>query len=116
MPVTIRLTRTGRKNIATYRLVAADHRFRRDGRFLEMLGTYQPQKNPKQFTINTERVAYWIGQGAVPSETVANLLKQDRFSEKAAGLKKGLSLDSLAIARRPEPKLRPKKRKEKKAE
>ncbi|MDD5672781.1 MAG: 30S ribosomal protein S16 [Chitinivibrionales bacterium] len=109
MSVTIRLTRTGTNNIARYRLVAADHRFKRDGRFLEMLGSYNPQANPKEFSIKTERVIHWLKQGARPSETVMNLLKQDRFFEKMEGLKKGLTLDSLNITRKAEPKKKAKK-------
>jgi len=102
LSVMIRLARTGRKKIATYRLVAADSRMKRDGRFLEVLGTYYPQLSPKQFTIKTDRVAYWLKQGAEPSETVANLLKQDRFADKAQALEKGVPLD--AISRLPERK------------
>jgi small subunit ribosomal protein S16 len=98
----IRLARTGRKKIARYRIVAADSRRSRDGRFLETLGTYNPQANPKEFKINNERVAYWIGQGAQPSETIANLLKQDRHSEKLAAVVKGVPVES--ITRLPERK------------
>ena len=74
-----------------------------------MLGTYNPQAKPKEFTINTERIIHWIKQGAYPSETVMNLLKQDRFFEKMEGLGKGLSLESLNITRKPEAKKKAKK-------
>ena len=78
MSVKIRLTRTGRKKIVRYRVVVADGRMKRDGRFLENIGTYDPQANPKKFQFKLDRVAYWLKQGAEPSETVMNLLKQDR--------------------------------------
>jgi small subunit ribosomal protein S16 len=100
----IRLARTGRKKVATYRLVAADSRMKRDGRFLEMLGTYYPQTTPKQFKIKADRIAHWLKLGAQPSETVANLLKQDRFAEKAEALTKGVGLDTLTLERLPERK------------
>ncbi len=109
MTVKIRLARTGRKNVSRFRIVAIDSHKKRDGRFLEVLGTYNPQQTPKQFTIKTERVSYWLGQGAQPSETVRNLLKQDRFYEKVEGIKKGLSADSLNLERIPERKRKPKK-------
>jgi small subunit ribosomal protein S16 len=99
----------GRKNVSRFRIVAIDAHKKRDGRFLEILGTYNPQQTPKQFTVNTERVSYWIGQGAQPSETVGNLLKQDRFFEKVEGIKKGLGAESLNIERLPDRKRKPKK-------
>ena len=88
---------------------------KRDGRFLEVLGNYNPQATPKQFTVNAPRMAHWIKQGAEPSETVANLLKQDRFSEKVEALAKGLEPETLNLERLPERVRKPKKRKEKKA-
>jgi small subunit ribosomal protein S16 len=95
--------------VSRFRIVAIDSHKKRDGRFLEILGTYNPQQNPKQFTINTERVAYWLAQGAQTSETIHNLLKQDRYFEKAEGLKKGLSVETLNLERLPERKRKPKK-------
>jgi len=108
LAVKIRLARTGRKKIATYRVVAADSRTQRDGRFLETIGFYDPQTNPKTFEFKTDRVAYWIRQGAIPTLTVKNLLRQDRFYEKAAELDKGTALESIAIERKPERKRKPK--------
>jgi small subunit ribosomal protein S16 len=107
--VIIRLTRTGTNKIARYRLVAADHRFKRDGRFLEVLGTYNTQASPKEFTIKTERVIHWLKLGARPSDTVQNLLKEDRFYEKMEGIGKGLTVESLNLIRKPEGKKRAKK-------
>lgn len=102
--VKIRLARSGRKKVSTYRIVAADSRMRRDGRFLEMLGTYNPQADPKQFTIKTDRVAHWLNRGAQPTETVRNLLVQDRFFQKAEALEKGLDPETLNVERLPERK------------
>ena len=109
MTVKIRLARTGRKNISRFRIVAIDSRKKRDGSFLEILGAYNPEQQPKQFTIKTERVAYWLGKGAQPSETIHNMLKQDRFYEKLEGIKKGLDAQHLNMERLPDRKRKPKK-------
>lgn len=114
MPVKIRLARTGRNKIAKYRVVAIDSRMPRDGRFLENLGTYDPQANPKKFEFKTERVAHWIKQGAQPSETVKNLLDQDRFFDKMEALEKGISIESMNLERLPERKHKAKPKKQKK--
>ncbi len=73
----IRLQRTGRKNLASYRLVVAEKARAVKGRFLGILGHYLPQQNPKVFKIEQEKVADWISKGAIPSETVARLLKKE---------------------------------------
>lgn len=109
MPVKIRLARVGRKKLSYYRIVAADSRTARDGRFLEMLGTYNPQANPKEFLLKTDRIAYWVEQGAVPTVTVKNLMKQDGFETKADAVKKGLSVEAVAVERKGERKRKPKK-------
>ena len=70
MAVKIRLARGGRKKLARYRVVAADSRSPRDGRFIETLGYYNPQAEPKEFKLNAERIGYWMDQGAKPSDTV----------------------------------------------
>jgi small subunit ribosomal protein S16 len=101
----------GRKNVSRYRIVAIDMHKSRDGRFLEILGSYNPQQDPKRFSIKTDRVAYWLEKGAQPSETMHNLLKQDRFFEKMEGLKKGLSVEALNLERLPDRKRKPKTRK-----
>lgn len=110
MTVKIRLARGGRKKVARYRIVAADSRSPRDGRFIETLGTYNPQADPKEFTCNVERIGHWIKNGAEVSETVKNLLAQDRFSEKLEAVGKGLDISTLDIQRKPERKRRPKKK------
>lgn len=109
MPVKIRLARAGRKKLSCYRIVAADSRARRDGRFLETLGTYNPQSNPKEFTLKVERIVHWLGQGAVPTVTVKNLLKQDGISGKIEALGKGIAPEAAGIERKGERKRKPKK-------
>ena len=76
MAVVLRMTRRGAKKKPFYRIVAADSRSPRDGKFLEMLGTYDPLKSENNIKIDTEKVASWIKKGAKPSETVASLLKK----------------------------------------
>ena len=76
MAVVLRMTRRGAKKKPFYRIVAADSRSPRDGKFLEMLGTYDPLKSKNNIKIDSEKVASWIKKGAKPSETVASLLKK----------------------------------------
>ncbi len=71
----IRLARTGAKKQPSYRVVVIDRERSRDGRFVEMVGHYNPRRKPAEVVINRERVDYWIHQGARPSETVRSLLK-----------------------------------------
>ncbi|MBI4843826.1 MAG: 30S ribosomal protein S16 [Nitrospirae bacterium] len=73
--VKIRLTRKGSKKQPFYRIVAIDSRKRRDGVFLENIGTYNPLTDPSEIKIDTERAKYWLGCGAQPSSTVKKLLK-----------------------------------------
>jgi small subunit ribosomal protein S16 len=81
--VKIRLTRGGRKKRPFYRIVAADSRMPRDGRFLEVLGHYNPISDPKEFKIKTDRLNHWVEQGALLSDTVASLLKKFPTTEAA---------------------------------
>ena len=113
MSVKIRLARTGRKKIMRYRVVVADSRMQRDGRFLENIGTYDPQSNPKKFVFKLDRVAHWLKQGAEPTETVRNLLKQERFGEKMEAISKGVA-ETAVIERLPERKRKSKPKTEKK--
>ena len=76
MAVVLRMTRRGAKKKPFYRIVAADSRSPRDGKFLEMLGTYDPLKSEDNIKIDAEKVASWVKKGAKPSETVASLLKK----------------------------------------
>ncbi len=75
MPVKIRLTRAGAKKRPFYRVVVAHAEAPRDGRFIEVLGTYDPKKEPSEFRLDKERLQHWLTQGAVPTETVASLCK-----------------------------------------
>jgi small subunit ribosomal protein S16 len=79
--VKIRLARKGRKKRPFYRVVAADSRAPRDGRFIEILGTYNPMTSPSTVTLKRERIDYWLSVGAQPSDTVKRLLKN---SDEAA--------------------------------
>ena len=82
MSVTIRLTRAGTKKVPYYRVVAADHRSPRDGRFIEQLGVYDPLREPVEFRINEERLQHWLKVGALPSQTVGELLKRQKQAAK----------------------------------
>ena len=81
MPVRIRLRRVGTKNVPVYRIVVADGRSPRDGRFIENIGTYDPKKATNNFTVDVERAKHWISKGAQPSDTVRSILKR---AEKVA--------------------------------
>lgn len=78
--LSIRLRRTGTTKRPYYRVVVADSRKPRDGRFVEVLGHYDPRRDPVVVKIDAERANYWMGKGARPSETVRSLLKQDAKS------------------------------------
>jgi small subunit ribosomal protein S16 len=78
MSVKIRLKRIGAKNAPVYRVVVADSRSPRDGKFIEEVGTYQPLKKDNNFALNLERVEHWLSKGAQPSETVASFIKKAR--------------------------------------
>lgn len=74
--VKIRLRRMGAKKAPFYRIVVADSRYPRDGRFIEELGTYNPLKEPVEITVNAESAKKWIADGAQPTDTVRILLKK----------------------------------------
>ena len=76
MPVVLRLTRRGAKKKPFYRIVATDSRNPRDGRFLEVLGTYDPLKTENSIKVDADKAMAWIKKGAQPSQTVASLLKK----------------------------------------
>ena len=75
MAVKIRLKRMGKKKAPFYRIVVADSRSPRDGRFIEEIGTYDPSKDPSVFDVNEDSVKKWLSTGAKPTETVGKLLK-----------------------------------------
>jgi len=79
--VRIRLRRTGAKKQASYRIVVADSRSPRDGKFIEILGWYNPRTDPPSFEINKERADYWLSRGAQPSEAVARLLQKMEIAQ-----------------------------------
>ena len=79
--VKIRLKRMGQKRAPFYRIVVADSRSPRDGRFIEEIGTYDPNKNPSEFKVNEELAKKWLANGAQPTEVVAKIFK-------AAGIEK----------------------------
>lgn len=75
MAVTMRLARCGKRNAPFYHIVVADSRMPRDGRFLEVLGTYDPSNKAQRVVGKKERITYWLGKGARPSETVSQLIR-----------------------------------------
>jgi len=74
--VTMRLSRIGSKKRPFYRIVVIDKRRARNGRFLEVVGLYNPIANPVQMDVNVERAQYWLSKGAAPSETVLSILRK----------------------------------------
>lgn len=103
MAVRLRLQRGGAKKRPFYRVVATDKRNPRDGRFIEMLGTYDPTHNPPIIRLNSERVEYWMGTGASPSDTVAALVKKLAAGEGVDLAKEGaekLELKSRRAAKK----------------
>ncbi len=76
MAVKIRLRRMGAKKAPYYRVVVADSRYPRDGRFIEEIGSYDPMKNPAEIKIDAEKATKWIGNGAQPTDTVKVILKK----------------------------------------
>lgn len=81
--VRIRLKRVGTTNSPAYRIVVADSRSPRDGKFIEELGTYLPLKKSNNVTLNVERADYWLKVGAQPSETVASFIKKAKRATPA---------------------------------
>ena len=78
MAVSIRLRREGAKNRPYYKVVVADSRSPRDGKFIEVIGTYDPKKPAHNSTIKLDRAEYWISKGAQPSDTVRSLIKKNK--------------------------------------
>jgi small subunit ribosomal protein S16 len=84
MAVKIRMKRVGAKNAPVFRIVVADGRSPRDGKFIEELGTYQPRKKENNFTLDLDRAKYWLSKGAQPSDTVASFIKKATKAATAA--------------------------------
>ena len=93
--VKIRLRRTGAKKKPHYRVVVADVRSPRDGRFIEIVGHYNPRTDPVTFKIQEDRVLYWLSVGAQPTDPVRRLLQNMGTLEKSAKLKEGVELEDL---------------------
>ena len=93
--VRIRLRRIGLKGQPTYRLVAADKESPRDGRFLEILGIYNPRTNPATIQIKEDRIYSWMRKGAQPTESVAQIFKTAGTLERFDRFKKGENLETL---------------------
>ena len=93
--VKIRLRRVGAKKQPSYRVVVADSRSPRDGRFIEVVGSYNPRTEPETVTIKEDRALYWLSVGAQPSEAVDRLLKNNGTLARFERLKKGEALEAL---------------------
>jgi small subunit ribosomal protein S16 len=87
----------GKKKRPFYRIVAADSRRARDGRFLEILGTYNPIERPAVISVKEERLTYWLNEGAEPSHTVGSLLTQIGFTEKYEKAKGGADVSEITV-------------------
>ena len=109
MAVVIRLMRAGAKKRPFYRIVAADSRRQRDGRFLEILGYYDPIANPAGLKVEQEKVSGWLANGAQPSEQVASLLRQVGM-KPTVGVKKAVVADAAAPAPKAKKKAAAKKK------
>ena len=75
MAVKLRLMRMGKTKQPTYRVVAADSHNARDGRFIEILGTYEPRQDPSRINVDNDKIVSWLQKGAQPTETVAKIIK-----------------------------------------
>jgi small subunit ribosomal protein S16 len=109
--VRIRLRRTGQKGQPSFRLVIADKESPRDGRFLEIVGSYNPRTEPATLNIKEDRIFEWLNKGAQPSESVAQLFKTVGTMERYERFKAGESIETLLseaeaarLARTPSPK------------
>ncbi len=98
MAVRLRLRRTGRRNQPSYKVVAADSRSPRDGRFIESVGTYNPLRNPAEIKFDEQKAFKWLKRGALPSDTVRSLLRKTGLWYKWYLVKKGL--DDAAISQK----------------
>ena len=78
--LTIRLSRFGKKKKPFYRVVVTESSRPRDGRFVEIVGTYDPLKDPAEVKLNAERIKYWMGHGAQPSDTVRSFIRRQKIS------------------------------------
>jgi small subunit ribosomal protein S16 len=98
--VRIRLRRIGQRHQPSYRVIAADKESPRDGRFLEILGSYNPRTQPFTLEVDEARIFAWMSQGAQPSESVASLFRQVGLLDRYARFKAGESAEALAAEAR----------------
>ena len=98
MAVKIRLRRMGAKKRPSYRFVATDSRMPRDGRFIEILGHYNPIERPAKVELKEEKVYHWLKQGAIPTDTVNSLFKKIGLWKKWEMIKKGEDVSQVALA------------------
>ncbi len=91
----IRLSRTGAKKQPSYRIVVADSEMKRDGRYVERIGFYNPRTEPLEYTINEDRALYWLSVGAQPSDAVRRLLDKQGTIERLSRLRQGTSREVL---------------------
>jgi small subunit ribosomal protein S16 len=114
--VKIRLRRIGAKKQPSYRIVVADSRAPRDGRFIEVIGFYNPRTEPETVKIKEDRALYWLSSGAQPTEAVARLLKKQGALDRLERLKQGEPLEALMAeaeeAAQATPEVSPKTRQE----
>ena len=93
--VRLRLRRGGKKKSPHYRIIAADSRYPRDGRFIEIIGFYCPVSNPKKIDINIKKALTWLKNGAQPSETVRGLFKQKGILKMWHDIRNGAALEDV---------------------
>ena len=93
--VRIRLRRVGLKNQPSYRIVIQDKEMPRDGRFLEIVGFYNPRTEPGTINIQEDRVFHWMSNGALPTESVAQIFKTSGTLDRFARFKKGEAIETL---------------------
>ncbi len=102
MATKIRLQRRGRKHYAFYSIVVADSRAPRDGKFVEKIGTYNPNTDPATVELNFERALYWVNTGAIPTDTARNILSREGvylMKHLQGGVKKGAFDEAAAQAK-----------------
>jgi small subunit ribosomal protein S16 len=103
MSVAIRLRREGALNRPYFKVVVTDKRSPRDGKFIEIVGTYDPKKPGNNSTLKLDRVEYWISKGAQPSDTVRSLIKKNKNPEAAAKKADAVAAKKAAKAAKPAP-------------
>ncbi len=96
MAASIRLKRMGRKKLPCYRIVVIDSRKKRDGEYIDNIGTYNPLVHPAQIVVNEEKAISWLQKGATPSDTVKSLLSRQGILLKLDLMKKGFSTEKIS--------------------